>query len=162
MNDPEIRPIEVATSADVQAITSLLAQLSSSAPGFSQASLEAMLADPSTTIFAARADGEMVGMTTVIVFRVATGMRAFIDDVVVREACRQRRFGEALVRAAIDHAASLGVEKIDLTSRPSREAANRLYQRLGFEQRQTNIYRLNLADGAAFAARLPAGTGDGT
>ena len=144
--DPE--PIKVATSADVQAIASLLTQLSSSAPPFSRADLEAMLADPATTIFAIRVGGRIVGMTSLVVFRVATGVRAFIDDVVVMETCRGHRLGEALVRAAIDHAASLGVRKFDLTSRPSRKAANLLYQRLGFERRQTHVYRLTLPAGA--------------
>jgi ribosomal protein S18 acetylase RimI-like enzyme len=104
-----------------------------------------MVADPATTLLVARAGEEIVGITTLVVFRVATGMRAFIDDVVVSDAHRGKGLGENLVRAAIAQAASLGVQKIDLTSRPSREAANRLYRRLGFEPRQTNIYRLLLA-----------------
>lgn len=145
--DPE--PIKVATSEDTQAIASLLAQLSSSAPSFSHADLEAMVADPATTILAARSGDEIVGITTLVVFRVATGVRAFIDDVVVSDAHRGKGLGEKLVRAAIEQAASLGVQKIDLTSRPSREAANRLYQRLGFERRETNVYRLMLSAEAA-------------
>lgn len=83
-------------------------------------------------------------MTSLILFCAATGVRAFIDDVVVLEAHRGQGLGEQLVRAAIDHAASLGVGKIDRPSRPSREAANRLYQRLGFDRRETNVYRLTL------------------
>lgn len=142
MSDPE--PIKVATSADAEAIASLLAQLSTSAPPFTRGDLEAMLADPATTMLAARAGGEIVGITTLVVFRVVTGVRAFIDDVVVLDTHRGKGLGEKLVRTAIEHAASLGVQKIDLTSRPSREAANRLYQRLGFERRQTNVYRLVL------------------
>lgn len=148
MTDIDIGPIRAATAEDVQAIMALLAQLSSRADSFSQADLQAILANPSTTIFAARADGAVIGMTTVVVFRVATGMRAFIDDVVVMETYRKRRLGEELVRAAINHAASLGVEMIDLTSRPSREAANRLYQLMGFERRHTNVYRLRLPNNA--------------
>ncbi|MBC07747.1 MAG: GNAT family N-acetyltransferase [Thalassospira sp.] len=106
-----------------------------------------MLADPSTTIFVARANEEIVGMTTLVIFRVATGLRAFIDDVVVMTTHQKRRLGERLVRAAINHATSHGIEKIDLTSRPSRETANRLYQRMGFERRETNVYRLKLKAG---------------
>ncbi|WP_029620526.1 GNAT family N-acetyltransferase [Pseudorhizobium marinum] len=149
MREAYPEPIKVATSEDTQAIASLLAQLSSSAPPFAQTDLEAMVADPAITILAARAGGEIVGITTLVVFRVATGVRAFIDDVVVRDAHRGKGLGEKLVRAAIGQAASLGVQKIDLTSRPSREAANRLYQRLGFEQRETNVYRLVLSAKAA-------------
>jgi ribosomal protein S18 acetylase RimI-like enzyme len=144
MLDADPEPIKVTTSADAEAIASLLAQLSSSAPPFARSDLAAMVADPANTILAARVGGEIVGITTLVVFRVATGVRAFIDDVVVRDAHRGKGLGEKLVRAAIDQAASLGVQKIDLTSRPSREAANRLYQRLGFERRETNVYRLAL------------------
>jgi ribosomal protein S18 acetylase RimI-like enzyme len=141
--DPE--PLDVATARDAKVIAALLIQLSSSARPFALVDLEAMVADPATTLLVARAGEEIVGITTLVVFRVATGMRAFIDDVVVSDAHRGKGLGENLVRAAIAQAASLGVQKIDLTSRPSREAANRLYRRLGFEPRQTNIYRLLLA-----------------
>lgn len=142
MRESVPEPITVATSQDTKAIASLLAQLSSTAPPFGPDDLKAMVADPSTTILAIRAGDDIVGITTLIVFRVATGMRAFIDDVVVSDAHRGKGWGEKLVRAAIERAVSLGVQKIDLTSRPSREAANRLYQRLGFERRQTHVYRL--------------------
>lgn len=134
MTDPE--PIKIATAADTKAIASLRAQLSSSAPLFARADLAAMLA--------VRANGEIVGITTLVVFRVVTGVRAFIDDVVVLDTHRGKGLGEKLVRAAIERTVSLGVQKIDLTSRPSREAANRLYQRLGCERRETNLYRLML------------------
>ena len=153
---PNPEPIKVATSADVQAIASLVAQLSSSAASFSRSDLEAMLTDPATTLFATRVGGEIVGITTVVIFRAATGVRAFIDDVVVMPTYRGQRLGDALVRAAIQHAASLGVQKIDLTSRPSREAANRLYQRLGFERRQTNVYRLTLPNDALSSTLIEA------
>lgn len=122
----------------------LLAQLSSSAPPFAPDDLEAILADPATTILAVRSGGEIIGITTLVVFHVATGVRAFIDDVVVLDAHRGNGLGEKLVRTAIQYATSIGVQKIDLTSRPSRDAANRLYRRLGFERRETNVYRLVL------------------
>lgn len=144
MTDIAITLLKTAKPTDVQAIGAMVTQLSSTAPGFSLENLKAMLVASSTTIFVARANEEIVGMTTLVVFRVATGLRAFIDDVVVMTTHRKLRLGERLVRAAIDHAASLGVEKIDLTSRPSRETANRLYQRMGFERRETNVYRLKL------------------
>ncbi|RCK27793.1 hypothetical protein TH1_11050 [Thalassospira lucentensis MCCC 1A00383 = DSM 14000] len=139
-----ITQLKTAKPTDVQAIGALVTQLSSTEPGFSLRNLKAMLADPSTTIFVARANEEIVGMTTLVIFRVATGLRAFIDDVVVMTTHQKRRLGERLMRAAINHATSHGIEKIDLTSRPSRETANRLYQRMGFERRETNVYRLKL------------------
>jgi ribosomal protein S18 acetylase RimI-like enzyme len=79
-----------------------------------------------------------------VVFRIPTGLRAWIEDVVVDGSARGRGVGEALNRAAIDRARAAGATTVDLTSRPSREAANRLYRRLGFEQRTTNVYRLDL------------------
>ncbi|MCS5685302.1 MAG: GNAT family N-acetyltransferase, partial [Acidimicrobiales bacterium] len=74
-------------------------------------------------------------------FRIPTGLRAWIEDVVVDEAARGRGIGDALNRAAIERARAAGARTVDLTSRPSREAANRLYRRLGFVERGTNMYR---------------------
>ena len=80
-----------------------------------------------------------------MVFPIPTGTRAWIEDVVVDEAARGSGMGAALNQAALDHARLRGAKTVDLTSRPSREAANRLYQRLGFEPRETNVYRLTLS-----------------
>jgi ribosomal protein S18 acetylase RimI-like enzyme len=74
------------------------------------------------------------------------GLRAFIDDVVVDERYRGHGIGEALVRSALDHARKVNAKTVDLTSRPAREAANRLYRRIGFEKRETNPYRYRFAD----------------
>ena len=81
---------------------------------------------------------------TLVLFRIPTGLRAWIEDVVVDEAARGRGVGETLNRAAIEWARGAGATTVDLTSRPSREAANRLYRRLGFQERATNVYRLDL------------------
>ena len=80
-------------------------------------------------------------MLTLVVFRIPTGVRAWIEDVVVDAAVRGRGVGEALSQAALTRAAAAGARTVDLTSRPSREAANRLYRRLGFVPRETNLYR---------------------
>jgi ribosomal protein S18 acetylase RimI-like enzyme len=88
-------------------------------------------------------DGAIVGMLTLVTFRLPTGVRAWIEDVVVDTASRGRGVGEALTQAAIELAADRGAQTVDLTSRPSREAANRLYRRMGFEQRETNVYRFS-------------------
>ena len=87
------------------------------------------------------AEGTIVGSLTLALFRVPTGMRAWIEDVVVDESARGAGAGAALVAAALERAEAAGARTVDLTSRPSREAANRLYQRLGFEPRTTNVYR---------------------
>ena len=88
-----------------------------------------------------REDGRIVGLLTLVVFRIPTGVRAWIEDVVVDEAVRGRGVGEALSQDAVRRALGLGARTVELTSRPSREAANRLYQRLGFVRRDSNVYR---------------------
>ena len=84
-------------------------------------------------------------MATLATFRIPTGLRAWIEDVVVDEAGRGQGVGEALTNAMVERARELGCRTVDLTSRPSREAANRLYQRAGFVARDTNVYRLEIA-----------------
>jgi ribosomal protein S18 acetylase RimI-like enzyme len=128
----------------VDAFARLVPQLSSSAPPPGAAELQEMLDSPCTTVFGARLEGVLVGTLTLVVFRIPTGLRAWIEDVVVDDAARGHGAGEALTRAALTKSAALGATTVDLSSRPSREAANRLYQRLGFERRETNIYRYAL------------------
>ncbi len=126
----------------VAAFQRLVPQLSRSAPPPDADQLAEMIAHPGTTLFVARGDdGTIVGSLTLVMFRIPTGVRAWIEDVVVDEAARGRGIGEVLSRAALDKAAEAGARTVDLTSRPSREAANRLYARLGFLPRDTNVYR---------------------
>ena len=148
-----IQPLASPSSAEFEAVRVLVPQLSPEAPPLTHEDLAAMVAAPSTTVFTAVVEGRIVGMTTLIVFRATTGLRANIDDVVVDRQHRGRGIGEALVRAAVEHARTLGVRRLDLTSRPARQAANRLYQRLGFKIRETNAYGLRLTG-------LPAGGQD--
>ncbi|MFM8870416.1 MAG: GNAT family N-acetyltransferase, partial [Actinomycetota bacterium] len=95
-------------------------------------------------LFIARVDGQIVGSLTLAMFRIPTGIRAWIEDVVVDSSARGHGVGEALNTAALEHAKKHGAITVDLTSRPSREAANRLYQRIGFKARETNVYRYEL------------------
>lgn len=129
----------------VAALSRLVGQLSTSSPAPTKAELEAIVASPATTLLIARDDegdaGGVVGTLTLAVFRIPTGVRAWIEDVVVDETARGRGVGEALSRRALELAAQAGARTVELTSRPSREAANRLYRRLGFEPRETNVYR---------------------
>jgi len=136
---------EAATPDLVAAVTRLLPQLSSSAPPPTPAQLEEIVKSPATQLLVARIDGEVVGALTLVVFRIPSGVRAWIEDVVVDEATRGQGVGEALNREALRLAAEKGAKTVELTSRPSREAANRLYQRLGFTARDTNVYRYDLA-----------------
>ena len=126
----------------VPAVGALVRQLSRSSPAPSAAEVEEIVRSPACHLLLARdAGGAIVGMLTLAVFRIPTGLRAWIEDVVVDEAARGRGVGAALTQVAIGIAGERGARTVDLTSRPSREAANRLYQRLGFVERQTNVYR---------------------
>jgi ribosomal protein S18 acetylase RimI-like enzyme len=142
--------VEIATTltpAIVDAVTRLVPQLSSSSPPPSTAELGDIVASPATDLFIALDDdGGVVGMATLATFRTPTGLRAWIEDVVVDDAGRGRGVGTALTEAMLDQARELGCRTVDLTSRPSREAANRLYQRAGFIARETNVYRYDLRD----------------
>jgi len=134
------------TDALVQAFELLTPQLSSSNPPPTRAELAAIVDSPaSILLLAVDADsGSILGSLTLAWFRIPTGVRAWIEDVVVDGEARGRGVGEALNRAALDRARALGAKTVDLTSRPSREAANRLYQRIGFIARDTNVYRYSL------------------
>jgi len=139
--------IEEASVADdelVEAMRRLLPQLSSSAKPIEAYDLESIVAAPSTILYVARSDDGIVGTLTLVVFRSLTGARCWIEDVVVDEGARGRGVGEALVEAALDGARRASARTADLTSNPSREGANRLYQRCGFVQRITNVYRFSL------------------
>ena len=132
----------------VDAFVRLTPQLSSSSPAPSEAVLDEIVSSPASVLFTARdgADGPIIGSLTLALFRIPTGLRAWIEDVVVDEAARGRGIGSALNEAALDHARDVGARTVDLTSRPSREAANRLYRRLGFVPRETNVYRYAIED----------------
>lgn len=128
----------------VDAVDRLIPQLSSSSPPPGRAGLEEIVANPNTALFVARVDGAVVGSLTLAFYRIPTGLKAWIEDVVVDSSARGHGVGEALNRAALDEARRRGAKDVSLTSRPSREAANRLYQRIGFEARETNVYRYRL------------------
>jgi len=137
--------VETAHQADaelVEAFVRLTPQLSKSSPPPDAEQLAEMVASPCTELLIARDDtGSIVGSLTLVLFRIPTGLRAWIEDVVVDGDARGQGVGEALNQRAIELAAARGARSVDLTSRPSREAANRLYRRLGFEPRETNVYR---------------------
>jgi ribosomal protein S18 acetylase RimI-like enzyme len=126
------------------AMERLVPQLSRSATAPDERELGEIVASPACILLVARGgDGAIVGSLTLVVFRIPTGLRAWIEDVVVDEEARGRGVGEALNREALRRATATGARTVDLTSRPSREAANRLYRRLGFVERETNVYRWN-------------------
>ena len=137
-------PVEIATQATEELLVAchrLIPQLSSSAKPMTTSELAEIVNSDSTLMFVARVDNQIVGLLTLAVFRIPTAVRAWIEDVVVDSSARGHGVGEALNMAAITEAKRRGAKTVDLTSRPSREAANRLYQRIGFVARDTNVYR---------------------
>ncbi len=131
----------------IDAFNRLLPQLSSTNSVINKQQLTEVITSPTCYLYVARDsnyNGTIIGSLTLVVFRIPTGIRAWIDDVVVDLEARNKGVGTLLIKFAISQASELGAKTVDLTSRPSREAANRLYQRLGFIKRTTNVYRYNL------------------
>ena len=139
-----VRIADAITPEIVAAFERLIPQLSSSNPPPTEAELRQIVDSDSTLLLLAEDEGVIVGSLTLALFRIPTGLRAWIEDVVVDSAARGKGVGEMLNRFALDEAQRRGATTVDLTSRPTREAANRLYQRLGFVKRDTNVYRYNL------------------
>ena len=125
----------------ISAVQGLVPQLSTSAAVPSPEQVAELCSADATVLLLARLDGAIVGMLVLVLFRLPTGMRAWIEDVVVEGSVRGQGVGEALTREAMRRATSAGAVTVDLTSRPSRAAAVRLYERMGFERRETGVYR---------------------
>jgi ribosomal protein S18 acetylase RimI-like enzyme len=144
----EIEEVCSITQAMAQVIADLVRQLSSSARVPNESELEQIAHSPATVLLVARSSNKIVGMLTLVIFRIPTGVRGIIEDVVVDEAYRGQGIAEALTREALARSEAAGARTVDLTSRPSREAANRLYQWLGFQKRDSNVYRFLLGEDA--------------
>ena len=141
--------VSIATADDAEELTAalehLVPQLSRSNPPPSREQVAELLAAPATTQFVARDDdAAIVGVSTLAIFRIPTGLRAWIEDVIVDEAVNGRGIGRQLTEAMLAHAREQGCVTVDLTSRPSRAAANHLYEKVGFQRRETNVYRMTL------------------
>jgi ribosomal protein S18 acetylase RimI-like enzyme len=144
---PEAINLSIATESTpelLEAVNRLLPQLSKSAKPMTASELDDLVSSPATELLVATADDAVVGLLTLVVFRIPTGVRGWIEDVVVDDSVRGRGVGKKLNEFALEVARRRGVRTVDLTSRPAREAANRLYQRLGFIQRDTNVYRFDV------------------
>lgn len=126
----------------LEAFSRLIPQLSSSAQALNAQQIKEFCEQEGVYFLVFRSEeGKILGMLSLATFKIPTGKRAWIEDVVVDSAARGQGAGQALVEAAVRHAKKVGAKTVDLTSRPTREAANRLYRRCGFKQRQTNVYR---------------------
>jgi ribosomal protein S18 acetylase RimI-like enzyme len=137
--------IDIVTQADRElydAFQRLVPQLTDNNPPPSLNDLADLVRDASSTLMVARDDhGEIVGALTLAIYRVPTGIRSIIEDVIVDTSARGQGIGDALMKYAIDLAHDKGAQNISLTSNPMREAANRLYLRVGFKKRETNAYQ---------------------
>ncbi len=137
-----VEEVTVASPEVVTALGQLVGQLSSTASTPTAEELEEIVNSATTRLLVARdQDHNIVGSLTLTLFRIPTGIRAWIEDVVVDEAARGGGVGTALAEQALRLAREKGARTVDLTSRPEREEANRLYQRLGFRRRSTSVYR---------------------
>jgi ribosomal protein S18 acetylase RimI-like enzyme len=142
----EIRALDSISDEFVEALHTMIPQLAPGTPLPGREQLEAVIRCSGNTLLAARVNGRTVGTLTLTMLTTPTGITGWIADVVVDGLIRGKGIGEKLVREAIGIAESKGARYVDLSSRPAREAANRLYQRIGFEKRETNYYRYRLRD----------------
>jgi ribosomal protein S18 acetylase RimI-like enzyme len=125
----------------LDALTRLTPQLKISSPSLTRDDMAALLSSDAVTLLTARGDaGVIVGMLTLIVYRVPTGVRARIEDVVVDESARGQGIAVELIQRALTVARAKGADGVTLTSNPRREAANKLYQKVGFKRWETNVY----------------------
>ena len=136
-----VEVLDKVTDEAVEAFARLLPQLSSSAPPLDRAALQQVVGADATTVLVARSGDIIAGTLSLVMFPIPTGMRAWIEDVIVDEAARGQGIGEALTVQALRLAEAAGARTVDLTSRPSRAAAGRLYERVGFGSRSTRLYR---------------------
>jgi ribosomal protein S18 acetylase RimI-like enzyme len=140
----KVEVLDTSTDDAVEAFGRLLPQLSASAKPLDAAALASIADSPAVTLLVARIDGKIIGTLSLAMFPIPTGLRAWIEDVVVDEASGRQGAGTALVREALRIAEQAGARTVDLTSRPSREAAARVYEKAGFKQRESRLYRYSV------------------
>jgi ribosomal protein S18 acetylase RimI-like enzyme len=137
----EIKRINEITNEVMEAFSRLMPQLDAKLSAPKKADLEAVINVTNTYLFVAY-NPSIVGTLTLAVVQTPSGTKAWIEDVVVDISARGQHVGEALLNHAVDFAKSLDVSSVNLTSNPTRAAANKLYQKIGFELRDTNVYRI--------------------
>src|SRR5258706_15849625 len=133
----DVQVIHESTDEAVSAFGRLLPQLSRSATPLGHSAVVRMLSHEANTVFVARVDGEIVGMLTLVMAPIPSGLRARIEDVVVDSSARGMGVATALIVAAVEAAQAAKARTLDLTSRPERDSAGRLYERLGFRERDS-------------------------
>jgi len=139
-----IHEISSADEKTLRAVNELIPQLSQSASVMNEMQLRRLVESQATKLYFAQEGDVVLGMLSLVVFSIPTGTKAWVEDVVVAQVARGKGVGMALMNHALAVAKNAGAKSVDLTSRPSREAANKLYQKLGFTARETNVYRLTV------------------
>ena len=142
MDGLEIFELKETCNSLVEPVNRLLSQLSSSGAYVDAGQLLALVECEASHLFLARYNGEVVAMLTLGEYLAPTGRKMWVEDVVVDTAVRGLSIGRAMVEHAIEYAKGLGNGVLMLTSRPSRIAANGLYRSSGFEQKETNVYKM--------------------
>ncbi|ANP48589.1 ribosomal protein S18 acetylase RimI-like enzyme [Streptomyces griseochromogenes] len=141
MSEPVIEVLEDVDDAVVEGFRRLLPQLGKEPPELTEEYVRGVVTHPANLVLAARAGQDVVGLLTLVILALPTGTTARFEDVVVDESARGGGIGLALVRRGLDLARSRGARQVDLTSRPSRTAAHRLYEKAGFVRRETHVFR---------------------
>lgn len=142
MNEPRFIEIEDLKPDYLEAINRLIAQLCTSSHTFTEAELNSLIASPQSHLYALEYDEKIIGMVTLCIYQCPTGRKAWIEDVVVDQNHRGKGYGKLMLRKAMEECQNRGNVTLMLTSRPSRIVANQLYQSLGFEKRETNVYKM--------------------
>lgn len=137
------QPIEVNQKL-IEAFNRLVPQLNDTIKPPTAQQLDDILQSDGTILFVGEENGKIVGTLSLVIYKIPTGIKAWIEDVIVDESVRGKGYGKELMVHAIEHTRMLGIEKLNLTSSPFRTAANKMYQNLEFKLRETNVYRMTL------------------
>lgn len=142
MKEPRLKELTEMQPGYLENINNLLSQLSDSVHTITEEELNTLLSSSQNHLYVLESDGQFIGMTTLCLYQCPTGWKAWIEDVVVDQNHRGKGYGKLMVRKAMEECKNRGNVTLMLTSRPSRIVANQLYQSLGFEKRETNVYKM--------------------
>ena len=142
MNEPRFTEIEDLKTGYLEAVNRLISQLSTSSHIITEAELNSLIASSQSHLYALEYDEKIIGMVTLCIYQCPSGRKACIEDVVVDQDYRGKGYGKVMIDKVIEQCRNKGNVTLMLTSRPSRVVANQLYQSLGFENRETNVYKM--------------------
>ena len=142
MKEPRLIELTALKPGYLASINNLLSQLSDSVHTISEEELNSLISSSQSRLFVMECDNQFIGMVTLCLYQCPTGWKAWIEDVVVDQDYRGKGYGKVMVKKAMEECRRLGNVTLMLTSRPSRIVANQLYQSLGFEKRETNVYKM--------------------